>query len=330
MPEPMLRCTDLVKSFGVRSSGFFMQTNKRLMAVDRVNLEIEEGDTFGLVGESGCGKSTLGLTVMQLYTPNGGQVRFDGHDLVGIPPDELHKVRRRMQMIFQDPFASLDPRMTIEQILAEPMDIHQIGDRAGRLDEARRLLDVVGLPGDSLDRFPAEFSGGQQQRIGIARALTLKPKLIICDEPVSALDVSVQAQILNLLRDLQDQFELTYLFISHNIAVTGFMSKRIGVMYLGRMMEIGPSDVVVNRPSHPYTQALISAVPEPDPSKRGKQRTLTGDVPSPIDRPAGCSFHPRCPLAKRLQNPERCSTEEPQTRELSPGHTVACHFAEER
>jgi len=329
MPEPMLECVDLVKSFGVRR-GVMFQTNLRLFAVDRVSFKIDEGDTFGLVGESGCGKSTLGLTVMQLYTPNGGQVHFDGKALVGLPPDELRQVRRRMQMIFQDPYASLDPRMSVEQILCEPMDIHNIGSRSDRLAEARRLLDVVGLPPDALDRFPAEFSGGQQQRIGIARALALNAKLIICDEPVSALDVSVQAQILNLLRDLQDQFKLTYLFISHNIAVTGFMSKRIGVMYLGRMMEIGSSDTIINRPSHPYTQALISAVPEPEPSKRGKRRMLTGDVPSPIDRPAGCAFHPRCPLAKRLQEPERCRTEEPQTRELSDGHVVACHFAEER
>ncbi len=329
MPEPMLQTIDLVKSFAVRR-GFFAQESIRLMAVDHVNISIDEGETFGLVGESGCGKSTLGLTVMQLYTPNGGQVRFDGQDLVGLSPEDLRHNRRRMQMIFQDPYASLDPRMSIEQILLEPLNIHGIGTHEERLAEVRRLLDLVGLPTDAADRFPSEFSGGQQQRIGIARALALQPKLIICDEPVSALDVSVQASILNLLRDLQDRMELTYLFISHNIAVTGFMSKRIGVMYLGRMMEIGSSDTIINHPSHPYTQALISAVPEPDPKMRGKERTLTGDVPSPIDRPSGCPFHPRCPLAKRLDNPARCREERPELRELSAGHTVACHFAEER
>ena len=332
MPEPMLKTLDLVKSFAVRR-GFFAQQKLRLMAVDRVSMHINEGETLGLVGESGCGKSTLGLTVMQLYQPTSGRVRFDGEDLVDMDRARLAQVRLKMQMIYQDPFASLDPRLTVEAILAEPMIIHKLGTREERRSEARRLLDIVGLPPDALQRFPNEFSGGQQQRIGIARALTLQPKLMICDEPVSSLDVSVQAQILNLLRDLQDEYHLTYLFISHNIAVTHFMSRRIGVMYLGRLVEIGPSENIVNDPRHPYTQSLISAVPEPRPTKEKKVRLLSGDVPSPIDRPSGCPFHPRCPLASGRGMPDECSQVEPQLlassrlRSLGPEHQVACHFA---
>ena len=326
MPEPMLETFDLVKSFRVRR-GFFAQRRLRLMAVDRVSMQINEGETLGLVGESGCGKSTLGLTVMQLYPPTSGRVRFDGEELVEMDPTRLARVRLKMQMIYQDPFASLDPRLTVEAILAEPMIIHKLGTREERRDEARELLDIVGLPADALQRFPNEFSGGQQQRIGIARALTLQPKLLICDEPVSSLDVSVQAQILNLLRDLQDEFNLTYLFISHNIAVTHFMSRRIGVMYLGRLVEIGPSETIVNEPRHPYTQSLISAVPESRPTHEKKVRLLTGDVPSPIDRPPGCPFHPRCPLANSRGMPDECSQVEPQLRLLGSEHQVACHFA---
>ncbi|MBN1872901.1 MAG: ATP-binding cassette domain-containing protein [Anaerolineae bacterium] len=326
MTEPMVATFDLVKSFAVRR-GFFAQRKSRLVAVDRVTLTINVGETLGLVGESGCGKSTLGLTLMQLYEPTSGQVRFDGKDLVGMPPAQLNKVRRKMQMIYQDPYASLDPRMNVEEILTEPLVIHEVGSRQDRLAEAQRLLDVVGLPGDALGRFPSEFSGGQQQRIGIARALMLQPKMLICDEPVSSLDVSVQAQILNLLRDLQAEFGLTYLFISHNIAVTRFISRRIGVMYLGRLVEIGPSAAIVDNPLHPYTQALIAAVPDPHPSDIHRQRKLSGDVPSPIDRPTGCAFHPRCRFAASFDE-ERCSRVEPQLRALRPDHAVACHFAE--
>jgi len=327
MPEPMLETVDLVKSFRVRR-GFFAQHRLRLMAVDRVSMQINEGETLGLVGESGCGKSTLGLTVMQLYPPTSGRVRFDGEDLVEMDPARLARVRLKMQMIYQDPFASLDPRLTVDEILAEPMIIHKRGTREERTAEASRLLDIVGLPTDSLQRFPNEFSGGQQQRIGIARALTLQPKLLICDEPVSSLDVSVQAQILNLLRDLQDEFNLTYLFISHNIAVTHFMSRRIGVMYLGRLVEIGPSEIIVNKPRHPYTQSLISAVPESRPTQGKKTRLLlTGDVPSPIDRPPGCPFHPRCPLASSRGMPDECLQVEPRLLSLGSEHQVACHFA---
>jgi oligopeptide/dipeptide ABC transporter ATP-binding protein len=326
MPEPMLQTLDLVKSFRVRR-GFFAQRRLRLMAVDRVDLQINEGETLGLVGESGCGKSTLGLTIMQLYEPTSGRVLFDGQDLGDLDDSQLRQARRKMQMIYQDPFAALDPRMSVEQILAEPMIIHKLGTADERRTEAQRLLEIVGLPTDTLERFPNEFSGGQQQRIGIARALTLQPKLLICDEPVSSLDVSVQAQILNLLRDLQDEYRLTYLFISHDIAVTHFMSRRIGVMYLGRLVEIGPSEAIVNEPRHPYTQALISAVPESKPTEKSKRRILTGDVPSPIDRPSGCPFHPRCPLAQAKGQPADCVQSEPQLRDLGPEHLVACHYA---
>ena len=321
MAEPLLQTVDLVKSFPIRR-GFFGQRRLRLVAVDRVNLAVYEGETVGIVGESGCGKSTLGLTIMRLYEPTSGQIRINGQDITNLDGDALRKVRREMQMVFQDPFASLDPRLTVEQIIREPLDIHNIGSPGERTEEVHRLLEVVRLPADAMQRFPSEFSGGQQQRIGVARALALRPKLLICDEPVSALDVSVQAQILNLLRDLQDEFHLTYIFIAHNIAVTAFLSHRIGVMYLGRLVEIGPSKTIVTEPRHPYTQALLAAVPEPDPDvKRGK-RSLTGDVPSPINRPPGCPFHPRCPLAQEI-----CSAEEPQARLVGSEHMVACHFA---
>jgi oligopeptide transport system ATP-binding protein len=320
MSEKLLQTIDLVKSFPVRR-GFFGQHTLRLKAVDHVNLIIRKGETLGLVGESGCGKSTLGLTIMRLYEPTSGTVVFDGQDLSKLDSGELSKKRREMQMIFQDPLASLDPRMTVEEIIREPLDIHKIGETQNRRREVNRLLETTGMPSDAAMRFPTEFSGGQQQRIGIARALALQPKLLICDEPVSSLDVSVQAQILNLLRDLQGEFELTYLFISHNIAVTGFMSQRIGVMYLGKLVEIGPSRAIVDVPLHPYTKALISAVPEPDPKQRSGKRTLSGDVPSPIDRPLGCPFHPRCPIVE-----DRCKVEEPELREIKPDHFAACHL----
>jgi oligopeptide/dipeptide ABC transporter ATP-binding protein len=319
--DNLLQTVDLVKSFPIRR-GFFGQHHFRLVAVDHVNLAIRKGETLGLVGESGCGKSTLALTIMRLYEPTSGSVLFEGQDFTQLSSSDLLKGRRQMQMIFQDPLASLDPRMTVEEIVREPMDIHNIGVSRERTDEVNRLLETTGMPKDAALRFPTEFSGGQQQRIGIARALALQPKLLICDEPVSALDVSVQSQILNLLRDLQAKFELTYLFISHNIAVTGFMSQRIGVMYLGQLVEVGPNKEIVSEPRHPYTQALIHAVPEPDPKVKSGKRSLSGDVPSPIDRPSGCPFHPRCPLAQ-----DRCNTEGPSLRELSPDHFAACHFA---
>ncbi len=319
MPDNLLQTIDLEKSFPVRR-GFFGQTHLRLVAVDNVNLTIRKGETLGLVGESGCGKSTLGLTIMYLYEPTSGNVIFEGQDLGKLDEARLLKQRRLMQMIFQDPLASLDPRMTVEEIIREPMDIHGQGTPRERTEEVARLLQTTGMPVDAAMRFPSDFSGGQQQRIGIARALALQPKLLICDEPVSSLDVSVQAQILNLLRDLQGDFELTYLFISHNIAVTGFMSQRIGVMYLGQLVEISTSLAIINDPQHPYTQALISAVPEPDPKAKSARRTLSGDVPSPIDRPPGCPFHPRCPIMV-----SRCKVEIPKLREISSEHFAACH-----
>jgi oligopeptide transport system ATP-binding protein len=321
MPEPLLKVVDLVKSFPVRK-GFFGQKVERLVAVDRANLALAPKETFGLVGESGCGKSTLGLTIMQLYEPTSGKVYFEGQDLTSLKVEQLRAARRRMQMIFQDPFASVDPRMTAEEIVREPLDVQRIGQPNERATIAAELLEKCGVSAGFMHRFPNEFSGGQQQRIGIARALTLRPSLLICDEPVSSLDVSVQAQILNLLRDLQDEFGLAYIFISHNIAVTAFMSHRIGVMYLGKMVEVGPSQAVLKTPRHPYTVALLSAVPEKDPAARKQRTRLAGDIPSPIDRPPGCPFHPRCPLAAQV-----CRTDIPELRELAPGHNVACHFA---
>jgi oligopeptide transport system ATP-binding protein len=321
MAEAVLEAIDLVKSFPIRR-GFFGQQRLRLTAVDRVSLAIAGGETLGLVGESGCGKTTLGLTLMRLYEPTSGRILLEGRDLGTLDGERLRLVRRRMQMIFQDPFASVDPRLTVEQIIQEPLDIHRVGTAAERREEVRRLADVVALPADALQRFPNEFSGGQQQRIGIARALALRPAVLICDEPVSSLDVSVQAQILNLLRDLQDEFRLSYLFISHDIAVTAFMSRRIGVMYLGRIMELGATRQIVSDPRHPYTRALVAAIPEPDPTRNRQRRGLGGDVPSPIERPSGCPFHPRCPLAQDV-----CSAEEPQLRTLDDGRLAACHFA---
>jgi oligopeptide transport system ATP-binding protein len=320
MGEPLLETTHLSRAFTLRHG--LLGRRLRLVAVDRVSLAIAAGETLGLVGESGCGKSTLALTIMRLHEPTGGQIRFAGQDLVGLDTGSMRHVRRQMQMIFQDPFAALDPRLTVEQILSEPLNIHGVGSSAERAAAARRLLERVGLPRDAIHRFPSEFSGGQQQRIGIARALALQPRLVICDEPVSALDVSVQAQILNLLRDLQEEFGLAYLFISHNIAVTAQMSRRIGVMYLGKLVEIGPSRSIVGEPRHPYTQALLAAVPEPDPTRRRRERVVKGDVPNPIERPTGCPFHPRCPLAQAV-----CTVEEPQLRPLESDHLVACHFA---
>lgn len=320
MTEALLEITDLSKSFGVRS-GFFSEKKIKNIALDRVNLSLSKGETVGLVGESGCGKSTFALTIMRLYEPDSGRIFFAGQDITHLGRKPLKAVRKQMQMIFQDPLASLDPRLTVEQIISEPLEIHNIGTKKERLMEAARLLERVGLSAEDTRRFPGEFSGGQQQRIGIARALALHPRLLICDEPVSSLDVSVQAQVLNLLRDLQDEFDLAYLFISHNIAVTAFMSDRIGVMYLGRLVEIGDSSEIVNAPQHPYTKALIAAIPEPDPLQINNDFTLKGDIEAITERPTGCVFRHRCPLAQEI-----CASEQPQLRRIGKNREAACYF----
>ena len=321
MSETILQTIDLTKIFSLQHNFFGKKTVN--IAVDRVNLSLNSGETLGLVGESGCGKSTLALTIMRLHAADGGRIVFDGKDITHFDEKQLKPIRKQMQMIFQDPFAALDPRLTVEQIIGEPLEIHHVGTEAERKEEIARLLERVGLSAQDMHSFPGEFSGGQQQRIGIARALALRPKLLICDEAVSALDVSVQAQILNLLRDLQDEFGFSYLFISHNIAVTAFMSRRIGVMYLGRLVEIGASGEITSAPRHPYTQTLISAIPEPESSKREIEVNLKGEIEEIAVRPMGCVFRLRCPLAQEI-----CASVEPQLRLIADSQKVACHFAE--
>ena len=321
MSETLLEAVNLTKTFLARRNFFGRKTKN--IAVDRVSFSIFKGETLGLVGESGCGKSTLALTTMRLYAPDGGQIFFGGKDITQLDEKSLKPIRRQMQMIFQDPFAALDPSLTVEQIIGEPLEIHHIGTKKERTFEAAKWLERVGLSAEDLHRFPSEFSGGQQQRIGIARALVLHPKLLICDEAVSALDVSVQAQILNLLRDLQDEFKLTYLFISHNIAVTAFMSNRIGVMYLGKLIEIGASEQITTAPRHPYTQTLISAIPEPNPAKSEIKTNIESEINENTKRPGGCVFRLRCNTAQEI-----CASEEPQLREIKGNRQVACHFAD--
>lgn len=324
MPETnsaLLTVRNLKKYFPVRR-GLLSRTTAAVQAVDDVSFEIRRGETFGLVGESGCGKTTTGRAVLRLIEPDSGQVRFDGTDLLTLSPADLRKKRRDMQIIFQDPYASLNPRMSVRSIVGEPFTIHGIANGQDREDRVAELLRTVGLDASVMNRYPHEFSGGQRQRIGIARALALRPKLIVADEPVSALDVSIQAQIINLLDDLQRQFGLTYLFISHAIPVIEHISTRIGVMYLGKLVEVGTSAQICLEPKHPYTQALLSAVPVPDPTRRKTRIVLRGDVPSPMNPPSGCRFHTRCPLAQ-----DRCRTDEPALRRLTDGRDVACHFA---
>ena len=292
-----------------------------LRAVDGVSLTVERGESVGLVGESGCGKSTLGKTLLRLVEPTAGAIRFDDADIATLPPAAVRPYRRRMQMIFQDPFGSLNPRHTVGEILATPLAVHGLADRAERRRRVGRIIDRVGLPAAAVDRYPHEFSGGQRQRIGIARALVLEPDLIICDEPVSALDLSIQAQILNLLVDMKAEFGLSYLFISHDLSVVRYFTDRVLVMYLGRIVESAPGADLWARPRHPYTRALIEAVP--DPARRRHAAPLPGDLPSPENVPTGCRFHPRCPLATAL-----CASSEPQPRAVGAGHTVACHHAE--
>lgn len=304
--------------------GLFSRVNAHVKAVDEVSFTIDPGETLGLVGESGCGKTTLGRAMVKLLEPTSGSILFEGNDVAKMTGSELRSIRRGLQMIFQDPVGSLNPRMTVEEIIGEALDIHKLAaDSPARRKRVRDLLSSVGLNEAHAERYPHEFSGGQRQRIGIARALAVEPKLIICDEPVSALDVSVQAQIINLLQDLQQQHGLAYLFVAHDLAVVKHISRRVMVMYLGKIVEMGPSLAVVEDPKHPYTQALISAVPVVDPDLKRARIVLPGDVPSPINPPSGCPFHPRCPIAQDI-----CKVEIPPLREIKPGHWAACHFAQ--
>ena len=293
---PLLAAEDVKKHYPVRG-GVFGGTVGVVRAVDGVTFSIRRGETLGLVGESGCGKSTLGRVLNRLETPTSGRVTFEGKDIAGAAGEDLRALRRDIQMIFQDPYSSLNPRMTIGEIVREPLLVHRVGTKASQLDAVRELLEVVGLTGALLGRYPHEFSGGQRQRVGLARALALEPKLVIADEPVSALDVSVQSQVLNLMVRLQRERELTYLFISHDLSVVEYISDTIAIMYLGRIVEIGPSSSIFGRPAHPYTRALIEAIPEPDPTRRRGALPLEGEAPSPQNPPSGCPFHPRCPFA---------------------------------
>ena len=324
---PLLSVQHLCKEFPVESGVFGKRFSKRAVhAVNDVSFDIYAGETFGLVGESGCGKSTTGRCIMHLTRPTSGTVLFEGKDVSKMSKKELKEMRRNMQFIFQDPYASLNPRMTIGEIVSEPLIIHNVmPDAKEREEYVRGLLDVVGLNPEHINRYPHEFSGGPRQRVGSARAFALKPKLIICDEPVSALDVSIQAQVLNLLNDLQKEYGTAYLFIAHDLSVVQHISDNIGVMYLGNMMEYADWKDLYDRPHHPYTQSLLSAVPVPDPDIQAtrKRIVLAGDPPSPIDAPSGCCFHTRCPMAC-----EKCSQERPEFREVEPGHFCACHFAE--
>jgi peptide/nickel transport system ATP-binding protein len=325
--EPLVRVEDLKVYFPIRSGLVVERKVGDIKAVDGVSFEIQRGETLGLVGESGCGKTTVGRTILRLYKPTAGRIVFDGTDIAGLSEKEMRGLRRRMQMVFQDPYSSLNPRQNVGNIVGEPLRVHGLATRAGVEPKVQRLLDVVGLPPGAANRYPHEFSGGQRQRIGLARSLALNPDLIVADEPVSALDVSIQAQIINLLEDLQEEFDLTFLFIAHDLAVVRHTSDRIAVMYLGKIVEVAPADQLYARPMHPYTKALLSAVPIPDPKvEQARERIiLTGDLPSPARPPAGCRFHTRCPF----RQPERCDSEVPELRVMPDGGQAACHYAED-
>lgn len=322
-PAPLLEVTHLKVHFPVKHR-LFSRARLFVRAVDDVSFALRAGETLGLVGESGCGKTTLGRAVVRLTEPTSGSIRFEGVELAGMSSRELRGRRRGFQIIFQDPYGSLSPRLRVEDIIGEALDIHRLTPtRSQRRQRVKELLEAVGLDPTQAQRYPHEFSGGQRQRIGIARALAVEPKLLVCDEPVSALDVSVQAQIINLLQDLQVQRGMAYLFIAHDLAVVEHMSRRVMVMYLGKIVELAEAKAIIQTPRHPYTQALISAVPVVDPDSKRKRIVLPGDVPSPVHPPCGCPFHPRCPLAQL----PRCRDEIPPLREVSPGHWAACHFA---
>lgn len=322
--EKLVEIRNLKKYFPIRK-GFFNREVGAVRALDGVNLDVYAGETLGLVGESGCGKSTLGRVMLRLLPATAGSVIFNGTNLLTSDSATMKKLRRQMQIVFQNPYASLDPRMTVGQIISEPLEVHKVASGAELRNSVRGLIELVGLAPEMAERYPHEFSGGQRQRVGIARALALRPQLIVADEPVSALDVSVQAQILNLLIDLRREFKLTYLFIAHNLDVVRYISDRIAVMYLGKIAELGGCAAVYKTPLHPYTQALISAAPIADPNyDRSKRIILQGDLPSSANPPAGCTFHTRCPIAR-----DRCKVEVPELREIKPGHFSACHFAEE-
>ena len=321
--DTLLEVNNLVKHFPIKG-GILRRTVAVVKAVDGVSFTLKRGETLGLVGESGCGKTTTGRTILRLEKATDGEVIFDGNEVLAASGSQLKALRRDMQIVFQDPYASLDPRMTIGESVAEGLTIHGIGSKAERIERVREVLAKVGMHPSHMERFPHEFSGGQRQRIGIARALVMNPKLIVCDEPVSALDVSIQSQVLNLLRNLQQEFGLTYLFIAHNLSVVEHISNRVGVMYLGKMVELADRMELFRRPLHPYTKALISAIPIPNPTIRRERIILQGDVPSPINPPKGCRFHPRCWMARDI-----CREVEPVFEEKAPGHWSACHFAHE-
>ncbi len=316
--EYLVEVKNLVKYFPVRA-GLLQRVVAHVQAVDNVSFAVRKGETLGLVGESGCGKTTVGRSMLRLIEPTSGEVSFDGRNMLGLRGNDLKAIRRDMQIIFQDPYASLDPRVPIGESIMEGLHIHKIGTPKERFEIMIETLKKVGLEDYHARRYPHEFSGGQRQRIGIARALALRPKFIICDEPVSALDVSIQSQVLNILKDLQHEFGLTYLFIAHNLSVVEHISDRVAVMYLGKIVELTGRDELFKNPLHPYTQALMSAIPIPDPHLKRKRTILKGDVPSPLNPPSGCRFHPRCPIAEEI-----CSQQEPEFRQVSPDHWVAC------
>jgi len=318
--DTLLEVTNLKKHFPIKG-GVFSKTIGHVYAVDGVSFTLQSGETLGLVGESGCGKSTTGRTILRLIEPTEGSVVFEGQEITDLDKGDMRSLRREMQIIFQDPYASLNPRMTVGSIIGEPLEIHKIARGSEKEDQVASLLEKVGLRSEDMRKYPHEFSGGQRQRIGIARALGLNPKLIVCDEPVSALDVSIQAQVINLLEDLQEEFGLSYLFIAHNLNVVEHISDRVAVMYLGKIVELTTDTELYTNPQHPYTEALLSAVPVPDPTVEKRRIILQGDVPSPINPPSGCHFHTRCPYKEKI-----CEEEVPEFKDIGGGHWVACHL----